>query len=383
MKIMTMLGTRPEIIRLSLIIHFLDRFTDKHWLVHTGQNFEEKLSSIFFCQLGIREPDLYMTVQGSSFAQQAAQVLEKSEALLLEHRPDRLLVLGDTNSGLAAIVARRLGIPVYHLEAGTRSFDDRVAEEVNRRIIDHASTVLMPYTRLGRDNLLAEGFRANQIYVTGNPLKQVIDRYGKEIAASNALDHNQLTQGQYFLAIFSRPENVDREDRLRQLISVVAQLHRQYGYPIIVSVHPRTRSAMKRLGMELEEFGVRFMEPMGFFDFTLLEKNAFCLLSDSSTVQEEACLFGVPSVTLREATERPETIECGANLLSGMDPAGFTRAVSQVVEQRGAWRVPAEYLSPFVAETVCKIMLGYRSADSSELAWREAAKRLESDLVPR
>jgi UDP-N-acetylglucosamine 2-epimerase (non-hydrolysing) len=371
MKVMTVLGTRPEIIRLSRVIELLDRYAEKHWLVHTGQNFDERLSGLFFSELGVREPDVYMRIRASSFGQQAAQILEKSEALFLEYRPDRLLILGDTNSGLSAIVARRLGIPVYHMEAGNRCFDDRVPEEVNRRIIDHSSTVLMPYTELSRKNLLAEGFEGKRVFVTGNPIKQVIDSHTKKIAASGALDQYGVEKGKYFLATFHRAENVDQEDRLRHLITAFIELHREYGYPVVGSVHPRTRSKIGMFGIDTSEGGLRFVEPMGFFDFVFLEQNAFCLLSDSGTVQEEACIFGVPNVTLRDVTERPETVECGSNFLSGVQPAAIRRAVRQVVEQRGRWRAPAEYCEPFVAETVCRIVLSYRVPDLSEIEWRE------------
>lgn len=371
MKVMTILGTRPEIIRLSGVIELLDRYTEKHWLVHTGQNYDERLSALFFSELGVREPDVYLGIRASAFGQQAGQILEKSEALFLEHRPDRLLILGDTNSGLSAIPARRLGIPVYHMEAGNRCYDDRVPEEVNRRLIDHSSSVLMPYTYRSRENLLAEGFPGNRIYVTGNPIKQVIDRYSERIVASKALEEYAVTPGNYFLATFHRAENVDREDRLRSLINAFLQLHVEYGYPIIGSVHPRTRSKIEAFGIDTAKTGLRFMKPMGFFDFVHLEQHAFCLLSDSGTVQEEACLFGVPNVTLRDVTERPETVDCGSNLLAGVEPASIRRAVRQAVAQRGKWRAPAEYLEPLVAETVCRILTSYRVPDAAEQEWRK------------
>src|ERR1039457_154717 len=245
MKIMTILGTRPEIIRLSGVIATLDESAD-HVLVHTGQNYDDRLGGLFFRELGVREPDVCMGVRGQSFADQIGQILTCSEKLFLKYRPDRLIILGDTNSGLTSIVARRLGIPVYHMEAGNRCFDDRVPEEVNRRVIDHSSSVLMPYTNRSRENLLAEGFAGNRVYVTGNPIKQVIDKFSERIAASAALEQLGLERAKYFLVTLHRAENVDVQSRLRSLLDGVALLHAEYGFPVVCSLHPRTRSKMDR-----------------------------------------------------------------------------------------------------------------------------------------
>lgn len=367
---MTILGTRPEIIRLSGVIRLLDESVE-HILVHTGQNFDDRLSRIFFEELRVREPDVHMGVQADTFAGQIGRILEGSESLFLKHRPDRLLILGDTNSGMAALVAKRLGISVYHMEAGNRCYDDRVPEEVNRRVIDHSSTVLLPYTNRSRENLLKEGFAHNRVYVIGNPIKQVIDTYREEIEASNVLAHMGLQSGQYFLITMHRAENVDREDRLRSLVEALTRLHSEYGYPVICSFHPRTRSKVCGFGVNIDREGLRFVDPLGFFAFIHLEQRAFCLLSDSGTVQEESCLFGVPNVTLRDVTERPETVECGSNILSGAEPDAILNAVRLVTSQRGKWLPPAEYVAPGVAETVCRIMLGYRSMDHAELEWKE------------
>ena len=369
MKIMTVLGTRPEIIRLSATIELLDRHAE-HILVHTGQNYDDRLSRIFFDELGVRAPDVSMGVRAASFGGQAGQILERAEGLFREHHPDRLLVLGDTNSGLAAVVARRLGIPVYHMEAGNRCYDDRVPEEVNRRVIDHSSTVLLPYTERSRQNLLAEGIAGNRIYVTGNPIGQVIERFGEQIAGSRAMEELGVTRGKYFLATAHRSENVDREERLRSLLEGFEGLYREYGYPVVYPLHPRTRSRAERAGIGLTSEGIRVVEPRGFFDFVRLEQNAFCILSDSGTVQEEACLFGVPNVTLRDVTERPETLECGSNILCGVAPEAMGAAVRLVTGQAGRWRPPEEYVAPGVAETVCRILLGYRMPDAAEAAWR-------------
>jgi UDP-N-acetylglucosamine 2-epimerase (non-hydrolysing) len=368
MKIMTILGTRPEIIRLSLVIPLLDRFCQQV-LVHTGQNYDDRLSQVFFDELGVRRPDVHMGVRAATFGGQIGQILEHSEALLLEHRPDRLLILGDTNSGLAAIIARRLGIPVYHMEAGNRCYDDRVPEEVNRRVIDHSSSVLMPYTNRSRENLLAEGFPGNRVYVIGNPIKQVIDKFSEKIAASAALEQLGLERGKFFLVTLHRAENVDLESRLRSLLDGLALLHEEFRFPVVCSLHPRTRSKMEACGIDLKRAGLTFLEPLGFFDFVRLEQSAFCLLSDSGTVQEEACIFGVPNVTLRDVTERPETLDCGSNILCGAMPDDVQRAVRMVTAQSNRWSPPEEYVAPAVAETVCRILLGYRLPDTAELEW--------------
>lgn len=369
---MTILGTRPEIIRLSRVIPLLDRFAD-HVLVHTGQNYDDRLNRLFFDELGVRTPDELMEVRASSPARQIGQILEKSEDLLLKHRPDRLLILGDTNSGMAAIAARRLGIPVYHMEAGNRCYDDRVPEEVNRRVIDHCSTVLLPYTERSRANLLREGISGERIYVTGNPIREVIDSYAPEIAASKILESLGLPERRYFLVTIHRAENVDIESRLSGLVEALNRLRSLHGHPVVCSFHPRTRSKVESFGIDIGGDGIRFLPPFGFFDFIRLEKNAFCVLSDSGTVQEEACLFGVPNVTLRDVTERPETLECGSNYLCGGDPEAIVRGVELVTGGKAQWTAPPEYLLTNVAETVCRIVTGYRTPDLAELGWRRVS----------
>lgn len=373
MKIMTILGTRPELIRLSLVIRLLDRFAE-HVLVHTGQNYDDRLSRVFFDELGIRDPDVYMGVKADGFGGQMGQILERGEALFLKHRPDRLLILGDTNSGISAIVARRLGIPVYHMEAGNRCCDDRVPEEVNRRIIDHSSSILMPYTDRSRENLLAEGFSGHRIHVIGNPIKQVIDSFASQIAASKVLEDLRLQEKGFFLVTAHRAENVDCQDRLKGIIRALEELHQSYHFPVVVSLHPRTRAKIEAFGLSPESVGVQYILPLGFFDFIRLEQSAFCIISDSGTVQEEACIFGVPNVTIRDVTERPETLDCGSNVLCGAMPDDVLRAVRMVTAQSDRWKPPKEYLAPTVAETVCRIVLGYRLPDTAELDWRRNAR---------
>jgi UDP-N-acetylglucosamine 2-epimerase (non-hydrolysing) len=229
----------------------------------------------------------------------------------------------------------------------------------------------MPYTNRSRENLLAEGFPGNRVYVTGNPIKQVIDKFSEKIAASVALKQLGLERGKFFLVTLHRAENVDTESRLRPLLDALALLHEEFGLPVVCSLHPRTRSKMETFGIDLKRAGLSFLQPLGFFDFVHLEQSAFCVLSDSGTVQEEACIFGVPNVTIRDVTERPETIECGSNILTGIAPSAILAAVRFVTAQGGKWNPPPEYLAPAVAETVCRILLSYRIPDLSEVAWHE------------
>jgi UDP-N-acetylglucosamine 2-epimerase (non-hydrolysing) len=370
MKVLTILGTRPEIIRLSGIIPLLDRYAD-HVVVHTGQNYDDRLDAIFFRELELRAPDVHLGVRGSGFGEQAGQILARIEPVLQQHRPDRVLILGDTNSGLAAIVARRLGIPVYHMEAGNRCFDDRVPEEVNRRVIDHSSTVLMPYTQRSRENLVREGIPSERILVTGNPIREVLLRFAARIDASDALARLGVERGKFFLVTAHRAENVDRPARLAEILTGLRRIAEEHGFPVICSLHPRTRSQIQRRGLSTEMPGIQFIEPLGLFDFIALERAAVCLLSDSGTVQEEACILGIPNVTLREVTERPETVECGSNLLAGTEPDSVLHAVERVLSSPPEWQAPPEYLRTNVAETVCRIVLGYRIPDLAERERRE------------
>lgn len=358
MKVITVLGTRPEIIRLRCVIDVLDDSCD-HLLVHTGQNFDRRLSQLFFDELGLREPDIHMGVRGDGFSEQVGQIIARAGALFEEHRPDALLVLGDTNSGLNALVAKRMGIPVFHMEAGNRCYDDRVPEEVNRRVIDHSSSVLMPYTYRSADNLVREGIERRRVFVTGNPIKEVLDRYAEHIASSTALEERGLAPGEFMLATVHRAETVDVEHRLRSLAESLERVVSHYDMPVVCSLHPRTADRMRSFGVSADK--VRFVEPLGLFDFVSLEKAAFCVLSDSGTVQEECCIFGVPTVTLRDVTERPETIECGSNLLSGVEPDSVLSCIDLAVRRRGGWQPPAEYVVDNVSETVARVVIGHLS----------------------
>lgn len=362
MKIATILGTRPEIIRLSRTIARLDDACT-HVLVHTGQNFDRNLNELFFQEMGVRPPDHFLGVRGDTVGQQIARIIEASEEVLRKEKPDRVLLLGDTNSSLAAIMAKRMGIPVYHMEAGNRCYDDRVPEEVNRRIIDHSSDVLMPYTENSRQNLLREGIPGERIYVTGNPIHEVIQHYDAEIKKSDILGKLGLEPRKFFLVTMHRAENVDVPTRLAGLTAALEQVQKEYGFPVIVSTHPRTRNRMRDFaaahGQPQENPQVRYLDPFGFFDFITLEREALCVLSDSGTVQEECCIFRTANVTIRDVTERPETIECGSNILSGAEPDSVMNCVRAVLGQDRSWTPPAEYLAEHVSGTVAKIVLGY------------------------
>jgi UDP-N-acetylglucosamine 2-epimerase (non-hydrolysing) len=358
MKILTVLGTRPEIIRLSRIIEKLDSLAD-HCLLHTGQNYDPNLNDIFFQQLGVRAPDKFLGAKGS-FGKQVGTILSKIEQVILEEKPDKFLVLGDTNSALAAVVAKRMGIPIYHMEAGNRCYDDRVPEEVNRRIIDHCSDLLMPYTERSRQNLLHEGIPSQRIFVTGNPILEVIHHYQDRIDSSDIFEKLNLHPRGYFLVTLHRSENVDEESRLRQFATAFDRLQRQYKQPIIVSTHPHTRTRLENFGIAVNNPNIHLLEPFGFFDFVALEQQARCVLSDSGTVQEECSIFKIPNVTLRDVTERPETIECGSNILSGADPDSISNCVELILSQRISWNPPAEYLAENVSQTVIKILIGFR-----------------------
>ena len=357
MKIMTFLGTRPEIIRLSRVIEKLDGLCE-HVLVHTGQNYDPNLNEIFFQQMGVRTPNVFLNAKGS-FGQQIATILARSEEIMLAEKPDKFLVLGDTNSALAAFIAKRLGIPVYHMEAGNRCYDDRVPEEVNRRVIDHSSDVLLPYTERSRKNLLREGIPGNRIYVTGNPILEVIQYHAEKIARSDIHEQLNINPGNYFLVTLHRAENVDIEERLHSFSTAFQEIEKKYQMPVIISTHPRTRNRMEQYSVNNENPNVRFLDPFGFFDFIALEKNAFCVLSDSGTVQEECAIFKVPNVTLRDVTERPETLECGSNILSGAKPESIMLSVELVTSRDANWNPPAEYLATNVSDVVLKITSGY------------------------
>lgn len=356
MHVMTVLGTRPEIIRLSRILPKLDQvFT--HTLVHTGQNYSRNLSDVFFDELGVRTPDVYLGVETASFGRQLATLFEGFERVLDEHSPDRVLILGDTNSALVAYNCKRRGIPVYHMEAGNRCYDDRVPEEVNRRVIDHCSAILLPYTERSAENLVREGIERQRIFVTGNPIYEVLQFYEAPIDASPALERHELDTAKYVLATMHRAENVDDPDVLTGLCGALAGVAEMAGCPLILSVHPRTKERLPSAAFGGAD--VVTVDAMPFFEFIKLQKHAALVLSDSGTVQEECAIFHVPNVTIRDTTERPETIECGSNLVASTRPDRILAAAEFLLrhETPRTWTPPPEYLEPNVSDKIVRILL--------------------------
>ncbi len=356
MKVMTIFGTRPEIIRLSIVMRLLDNLCE-HVTVHTGQNFDTNLSEIFFAELGIRKPNHHLGVRGETTGEQIGQIIALTEKVIQSERPDRILILGDTNSALASIVAARNGIPVFHMEAGNRCYDDRVPEEINRRIVDHSSTILLPYTERSKENLVREGIERERIFVTGNPIYEVLETHEESIWKSESLTRLGLKENEYLLATIHRTENVDSPDRLTEIIAGIEEVSRRYGIPAIMSTHPRTAGKLAEFGIKVGG-ELRLLDPMSFFDFVRLEKSARLVMTDSGTVQEECCIFGVPNVPVRDVTERPETMECGSNVLSGGQRDEIVRVSELALSSPTDWIPPAVYLKTSVADTVARILLG-------------------------
>jgi UDP-N-acetyl-L-fucosamine synthase len=343
-RVLTVLGTRPEIIRLSRTLPLLDQ-TFEHTLVHTGQNWDYELGQIFFDQLALRTPDIYLDIDTSSLGSVLGGILASIEPVLLDVRPEALLVLGDTNSSLAAIMAKRMQIPVYHMEAGNRSFDPNVPEEVNRRIIDHVADFNLVYTEHARRNLLAEGLPAARIAVTGSPLPEVLTHYAGAVEESRALDELGLQAGGYVLVSMHREENVDEPHRLAALLDTLVGLRRELGREVVVSTHPRTRIRLEQRGGTNVGDGIRFAKPFGFLDWVRLQKDALCVVSDSGTISEESAFLGFPAITIRDAIERPEAVEAGSIVCTGVQPDEVLGSVQTVLAQadRVERSVPAEY----------------------------------------
>jgi len=329
MKVMSIFGTRPEIIRLSRIFPALDS-NFKHVMVNTSQNYTPELNAIFFSELGIRKPDYNLKIETSQFGVEVADIIKKTEKILIKEKPDALLILGDTNSGLSAIPAAHLGIKIIHLEAGMRAYDFRMPEDKNRTLIDHLSSVLLPYTDYSRENLIRENIHPSKIYVIGNPIVEVIEYYLPKIEKSKILQKMKLKTKDYFLITAHRSENVDQIENIKKLFSSLQKIQKKFKKRIIFPMHPRTLSKIKKLKIPNE---IEIIKPLGFLDFTKLEKNAFCLITDSGTVPEESLYFKIPSVTIRETTERPEYIEAGSNILSGLEPNDVVRAVDLITSK--------------------------------------------------
>ena len=331
-KIMTIVGTRPEIIRLSRVI---DRFDDTvdHVLVHTGQNYDYELNGIFFEELGIRRPDHFLEIDTSSLGRVLGETLIKTEEVLLLEHPDAVLVLGDTNSSIAAVMAKRMRIPVYHMEAGNRCFDENVPEETNRRLVDHVADFNLVYTEHARRNLLGEGLHPRRILMTGSPMREVLEHFRPLIDASDALERFGLRRGEYFLVSAHREENVDSPVRLNLLLDCLTRVHERFGLPVVVSTHPRTRKRLEAMDRDSVSGGIRWLEPFGFHDFNNLQLNAACVLSDSGTISEESAILGFPAVTLRDSIERPEALDAGTIIMTGLDSCDVEQAVALAVDQ--------------------------------------------------
>jgi len=361
LKVVTVVGTRPEIIRLSRIIVKLDEFCD-HTLVHSGQNYDYELNQIFFDDLGIRSPDIFLECAGATAAETMAQVISKSDAVFADATPDALLILGDTNSAMAAIPAKRKKIPIFHMEAGNRCFDMRVPEEINRKIVDHISDVNMPYTDIAREYLLAEGLKPDFIVKTGSPMDEVLSFYNKKITASEILSSLDLKQGEYFVVSVHREENVDSEANIHNCVLTLNTLADKYGYPIIVSTHPRTRKKIDLLNLEFHSL-VKLMKPLGFTDYVKLQKEAKVVLSDSGTITEESSILNFPAINIRDAQERPEGFEEGAVMFTGMNVERILQAIEIVEAQlrgdnRLIYKVP-DYIAPNVSDKVLRTIVSY------------------------
>jgi UDP-N-acetylglucosamine 2-epimerase (non-hydrolysing) len=363
MKVMTIVGTRPELIKLSCVIPALDEAVN-HVLVHTGQNHDYELNQVFFEELGVRQPDHFMEVAGGSAMEAIARILVQTEEVLSREAPDAVLFYGDTNSCLGVMAAKRRHIPIFHMEAGNRCFDSRVPEEINRKVVDHLSDVNMPLTEHARRYLLAEGCRPELTIKTGSPMREVLEKHRVAIESSDVLDRLDLVEGEYFLVSAHREENVDRADRLHELVVGLSALADEYDMPVIVSTHPRTRNRLEALDEgALLDPRVRFLKPFGFFDYVHLQLRSRCALSDSGTITEEAAILDFPAITIREAHERPEGMDQGVLVMSSLDKRKLLQAVDVVVSQhrkegRVLPQVP-DYQGARVSEQVVRVILSY------------------------
>ena len=353
LTVVTVVGTRPEIIRLSRVIPLLDKHFN-HIFVNTGQNKDPMLSKVFFDELEIRTPDFYLDVDTSTLGSALGETLAKIEKVFLEHKPDAVLILGDTNSSISAVLAKRMHIPVYHMEAGNRSFDENVPEETNRRLVDHVSDFNLPYTEHARRNLLAEGLPPRRIMVSGSPMREVLDSYMQKIQASNILATLDLEPQKYFLVSAHRQENVDSPERLKDLLETLGKVHETWGLPIMVSTHPRTRKQLESIPGFKETKGVIFHQPFGFVDYNKLQLNAKCVLSDSGTISEESIILGFPAVTIRDSMERPEALEFGGIVMTGLKAANVIAGIRSVTEERSSAKVkPSQSLPAGYEVTDC------------------------------
>jgi len=360
LKVVTVLGTRPEIIRLSSVIRRLDETFD-HKLAHTGQNYDYELSEIFFNEMNVRKPDFFMKTDTSSLGRVYGTVLIESEEMFRRERPDALLVLGDTNSAIAAIMAKRMKITIFHMEAGNRCFDENVPEETNRRIVDHIADFNLVYSERARQQLLSEGIPHRRIYLTGSPLREVIDANAEKIAASDVLERMGLAQGGYLLLSAHREENVDSKASLRKVMDAVSACAQRLDMPVIVSAHPRTRKRLEAFGLDKVSGQIKFTKPFGYFDYMKLQMNAYCAVSDSGTISEESAMLGFPAVTLRNAMERPEALDSGSIIITGLDAQILFQAVELARSDHEKGRrpaAPAEYQITNTSQRVARLIMG-------------------------
>jgi UDP-N-acetylglucosamine 2-epimerase len=372
MKVVTFVGTRPEIIRLSRVIVALDAYCD-HVLVHTGQNYDYELNEIFFTDLSIRKPNHFLDAAGKSSAETIGNVIARADALLREVAPEAVLILGDTNSSLAAISAKRLKIPVFHMEAGNRCFDQRVPEEINRKIVDHISDINLTYSAIARENLLREGLPADMVIKTGSPMIEVLNYYRDRIDRSGVLKRLGLKKDEYFVVSTHREENVDRKDNLLKIADILRYLAERYGFPIILSTHPRTQKRIDEWGLIFHP-AVQVAKPFGFSDYIALQNSAFAVLSDSGTITEESAILNFPALNLRETHERHEGMEEASVMMVGLNVDRVRQALGVLATQergdRRTLRLPADYDAPNVSQKVLRIILSYVDYVKN-VTWRE------------
>lgn len=373
MKIMTIVGTRPEVIKLSRVIDALQRHVD-HVLVHTGQNYDYELNEIFFKELGIHKPDHFLNAAGSTAAETIGNVITKTDALLAEVRPDAVLLLGDTNSCLAVIAAKRRKIPIFHMEAGNRCFDQRVPEEINRKIVDHVSDINLTYTEHARRYLLAEGLRPDMVIKTGSPMKEILDYHKDKIASSDVLKRLDLDEQRYFLVSAHREENIDSDRNFSDFLVTLNAVAEKYNHPVVVSTHPRTQKRLNEKGRTVTDGRVRFLKPMGFFDYVHMQQRAFCVISDSGTITEEASLLDFPAVTIRQAHERPEGMDEGVLIMCGLESEKVLEAIEVVTLQCqagvGRHKIVQDYDTGDVSQKVVRIILSYTDY-VNRVVWRK------------
>jgi len=358
LKLITVVGTRPEIIRLSCVIPLLDKYTN-HILVHTGQNYDYELNQIFFEDLELRQPDYYLNVNTYSLGYVLGETLIKIEEILEKEKPDAMVILGDTNASISAIMAKRKHIPIYHLEAGNRSFDNNVPEEINRRMIDHIAEFNLVYTENSRRHLLSEGLPHRRIYLTGSPMFEVIQHYLPKIKRSNILETLKLESQKYFLISVHREENVDYPENLKKISIVLNTLADQYNYPVIVSTHPRTRKRLENLaGFKFNSL-IQFLKPFSFTDYNYLQMNSTCVISDSGTISEESAILKFPAITIRNSIERPEAIDAGTIILSGFEPDIVLDSIKVAIEEGAIYtKICPEYEIDNCSMRVLKLILG-------------------------